>query len=227
MGTVVQLFVDVAQVALGLTPFSMVAWTYVTVLLLATGPAFAHVAPRVIDPPARMLAVDPVRIVRWMPLSVLTMFAATLALFITVIGALLVPMLAIALVLVGFLAVSRLVGELLLVRLGVAAPGAALASAVGIVALRVVRLVPYLGAPVQSLIGWAGFAAAAACAVRGAWSWHKRRLPDVVQFRGETLVEWYPDGDPADGRPSIGTGRPVLENVRGDEDRQPRPDDSH
>jgi hypothetical protein len=36
-------------------------------------------------------------------------------------------------------------------------------------------------------------------------------MPDIVQFRGETLVEWYPDGDPI-ARPVTweGEGKPVI-----------------
>jgi hypothetical protein len=214
----VQLVVDVLRVALGLTDFSWLLWAYVTVLLLLVGPVFAHVAPRVVDPPARMLATDPVRVVIWMPLSVLGAFVLTILLVITIFGAMLMPILALLAGMVGYLALAQLLGT----RIVATAP-AWLATALGIVVLRAVRLVPFVGAAAHSLLVWIGFAAASCLAVRMAWSWHRRRMPDVVQFRGETLVEWYPDGDPADGRPSIGTGRPVLENVRGDEDRLPPP----
>jgi hypothetical protein len=212
-----QLVVDVLRVALGLTPFSWLLWAYVSVLLLLVGPLFAHVAPRVVDPPARMLATDPVRVVLWMPLSVLGAFVLTILLVITIFGAMLMPIIAILAGMVGYLALAQLIGG----RIAAAAP-AWLATALGIVVLRAVRLVPFVGAAAHSLLVWIGFAAASCLAVRMARAWHRRRMPDVVQFRGEMLVEWYPDGDPADGRPSIGTGRPVLENVRGDEDRLPR-----
>lgn len=224
MSTFAQLAVDFMRIALGLTEFSWLLWAYVSVLLLVVGPVFAQVAPQVVDPPARLLATDPVRVVLWMPISTIGAFLLTIVLVITIFGAMLMPIAAILVGMAGYLALARLLGELGLARVGVAAAPPWLAAAAGIVAMRLVRLVPFVGAAAHSLLAWIGFAAASCIAVRAARAWHKRRLPDEVQFRGETLVEWYPDGDPADGRPSIGTGRPVLDNVRGDEDRQRRAD---
>jgi hypothetical protein len=156
-----------------------------------------------------------------MPISVIGSFLLTFVLLLTIFGAMLMPILAILVGMAGYLALARLFGETAVLKLGGAATPPWLAAAIGIFLLRLVRLVPIVGAPAHSLLIWIGFAAASCATVRMAWSWHKRRLPDAVQFRGETLVEWYPDGDPVDGRPAPGTGRPVLENVRGDEDRAP------
>jgi len=223
MGVLVELFVDIGRIALGLTPFSFLLWAYVSVVLLLVGPVFVQVAPKVIDPPARLIATDPVRVTIWMPLSLLGSFALTVALIITIFGAMLMPIIAILVGMAGYLALARLVGEQVGRRAGVAEVPPWAAAAIGIVLLRLVRLVPIVGAAGHSLLVWVGFAAAACTTVRLAWSWHRRRMPDVVQFRGETLIEWYPDGDPADGRPAPGTGRPVLDNVRGDErDERPR-----
>lgn len=219
MGVIAKLFLDVGEVALGLTPFSWLLWGYVTVLLLVVGPVFTHVAPQVVDPPARLLATDPVRVVLWMPLSIIGTLACTFLLIITVFGAMLLPIAALLVAMAGYLSLARLLGEVLARRLGVAAPPAFAASALGIVAMRLVSAVPVVGTALHSLLAWIGFAAASCISVRAAVQWYRRRLPDEVQFRGETLVEWYPDGDPADGRPSTGSGRPVLDNVRGDEDR--------
>jgi hypothetical protein len=220
MGAIVELFVDLAQVALGLTPFSWLVWAYVTILLLVVGPVFVQVAPRLVDPPARLLATDPLRVAVWMPLSLLAAFLATVLLFITIFGAMLAPIGAIALLGAGYLGIARLLGERLLTPLGPASAQPWLAALAGIVVLRLVRLVPYVGAPAQALVGWVAFAAATCVAVRAGRQWWRRRLPDRVQFRGETLVEWYPDGDP-EGGPSVGTGRPVLDNVRGEERDRP------
>jgi hypothetical protein len=219
---VAELFVDLGRIALGLTTFSWALWAYVSVLFLIVGPTFVQVAPKVIDPPATLLATDPVRVVIWMPISVIGSFMLTLFLLITIFGAMLMPILAILVGMAGYLALSRLIGERIGNALGMAEVAPWLASALGIVVLRLVRLVPILGAPAHSLLAWIGFAAASCATVTMARSWYRRRLPDEEQFRGEMLVEWYPDGDPADGRPSIGTGRPVLDNVRGDEDRAPK-----
>lgn len=219
MGVFVELFADLGRIALGLTQFSWLLWAYVTLLLLVVGPAFVQVAPRVVDPPARLIATDPLRVAVWLPLSFLALFATTIALFITIFGAMLMPIVAIMLGMAGYLALSRLIGERVGAWLGIAAPPPWLAAFVGIALLRVLRLTPFVGAAAHSLAAWVGFAAATCITVRSLYQWHRRRMPDVVQFRGETLVEWYPDGDP-EGGPSVGTGRPVLDNVRGDEDRE-------
>ncbi|MCB0879399.1 MAG: hypothetical protein KDC46_10545 [Thermoleophilia bacterium] len=219
MGVFVELFVDLGRIALGLTAFSWLAWAYVTVLLLVVGPVFVQVAPKVVDPPARLLATDPLRVALWLPLSLAVLVFATIALMITIFGAVLAPIGAIMLGLAGYLSVSRLLGERAMAPLLRADVPPWLASLVGILLLRLLRLVPIVGALTHSLVAWVGFAAATCIAVRMARQWWRRRLPDAVQFQGETLVEWYPDGDPHDGRPSTGTGRPVLDNIRGDEDR--------
>lgn len=219
MGVVVELFVALGRIALGLTPFSLLLWGYVTVLLLVVGPVFTQVAPKVVDPPARLMATDPVRVTLWMPLSFMVLVGGTVALLITIFGALLMPLVAILVGIAGYLAFARLLGERVAGAAGMQAPAPWLASVVGIVLLRLLRLVPVVGAAAHSLVAWVGFAAATCIVVGAAWSWHRRRMPDRVQFRGETLIEWYPDGDPVDGRPAPGTGRPVLDNVRGDEDR--------
>lgn len=224
MGVIFGMFVDAAQVALGLTTFSWLAWAYVTVLLLVVGPTFVQVAPKVVDPPARLIATDPMRVAVWMPLSIGLFAGATIVLMITIFGAVLAPIGAAMLGMAGYLAISRLLGERLLAPLARGAVAPWLASLAGIAVLRVVRLVPYVGAPAQSLVLWVGMAATTCIAVRMGRQWWRRRLPDEVQFRGETLVEWYPDGDPTDGRPSVGSGRPVLDNVRGNE-RASRDDD--
>jgi hypothetical protein len=219
MGVIVELFVDAGRVALGLTAFSWLLWAYVSALLLVVGPVFVQVAPKVVDPPARLVATDPLRVAMWMPLSILVLFAATVLLFITVFGAVLAPLLALLLCMAGYLAISRLLGERILhaVLGGDVPPWAA--AMVGIALLRLLRIVPVVGGAAHSLVAWVGLAAATCAAWRMTRQHWRRRLPDRVQFRGETLVEWYPDGDPVDGVPSVGTGRPVLDNVRGDEDR--------
>lgn len=223
MGVFVELFVQMGEVALGLTPFSWLLWAYVSVLLLVVGPVFAQVAPEIVDPPARLIATDPVRVTIWMPLSVLLLFFGTIALVITIFGAMLMPIVAVLVGMAGYLAIARLIGERIGSTLGIAAVPPWLAALLGIAALRALRLVPIVGAAAHSLVAWIGFAAATCITVVLAKQWYRRRMPDARQFRGETLVEWYPDGDPVEG-PSVGTGRPVLGNVRGDEDRAPKRD---
>lgn len=226
MGVIAELLVDSGRVALGLTPFSLLLWAYVSIILLLVGPAFVQVAPQIVDPPARLLATDPVRVVIWMPLSLLALISLTALLLITIFGALLMPIVALLVAMAGYLALARLVGEQAGHALGLPQVAPWLAAAIGIAAFRLVRLVPYAGAPAHTLIVWIGCAAASCAFWRAARAWYRRRLPDETQFRGETLVEWYPDGDPIDGKPSIGTGRPVLDNVRGEEDRASTSEDA-
>lgn len=219
-----QLAGEVLRLALGIgTPFSWLAWAYVSVILLVVAPLFAQVAPKVVDPPAVLLGSEPVVVGQWVGLSIVTTFGAILFFVITIIGApaglVIVPTWIVLATLAGYIAIARLGGEQLLVRWGVTAPAPWAATAIGIVVLRLVRAVPFVGAAAHSLVCLTGYAAVCAVSWRLARSWHRRRMPDAEQFRGETLVEWYPDGDPEDGAPSVGTGRPVLGNVRGDEDR--------
>jgi hypothetical protein len=219
-----ELAAEVLRLSLGIgTPFSWLAWAYVSVILLVVGPVFAQVAPKVVDPPAVLLGSDPVVVGRWVGLSIFATFAALAFFVITIIGApaglVIVPSWLVLATMAGYIALARLVGELLLVRWSVAAPPPWAATAIGIVAFRLVRAVPFVGAAAHSLLCVTGYAAVCAVTWRLARSWHRRRMPDAEQFRGETLVEWYPDGDPEDGAPSVGSGRPVLGNIRGDEDR--------
>jgi hypothetical protein len=218
-----QLIVDVLRVAFGVgIDFSFIAWAYVSAILLLVGPLFAQIAPRVIEPPARVLASEPRVVAWWLPLSWLATFGVVLFLAITIVGipaAMLVPLIVIVLALGGYVALARLTGERLAVQLGAkTVPPVWLATLIGITLFRLIRLVPFVGAAAHSLIAWISYAAVCLVLYRAARSWHARRMPDAQQFAGETLIEWYPEGDPVDG-PRVGTGRPVIGNIRGDEDR--------
>ncbi|MCW2955552.1 MAG: hypothetical protein JWO69_421, partial [Thermoleophilia bacterium] len=208
MGSLVQ---DVFRIALGYrVGFSLPFWAFVTGMLLMVGPLIVQVGPRFVDPPARFIAARPDRVGLWMPLSLVATLATVFFLFVTVLAAplaIFVPIVAIFVGGIGYLATARLVGERLFAKVGVVvAPG--VAALIGIILFRLVRLVPYVGAAAHTFIAWVGYAAMCAIIWAGAMSWYRRRMPDARQFEGETLVEWYPDGDPDDGRPSIGTGRP-------------------
>jgi hypothetical protein len=70
----------------------------------------------------------------------------------------------------------------------------AVAAPIGVFVLRLPRLLPYVGALLESLIDW--FAFAAACAVL--WdlsvSWYRRRMDDDEQFDNSQLIEWDEQG---------------------------------
>jgi len=220
---------DVVRVALGIrVEFHMVAWIYVTVLALVLGPVFAQVGPRWIDPPATLLATKPQKVAMWMPLSLLLTFAVIFAFAISIVGApaaFLVPIAGLMATFIGYIALARLLGARIVSRVAGSEPAPYLAALVGIVVFRLVRLVPIVGAFAHSMLCWVSYAAVIAIFWSIAINWHRRRMPESKQFRGETLVEWYPDGDPIDGKPAFGTGRPVVGNIRGEEDRAPRRDD--
>jgi hypothetical protein len=228
MGTVNDLLQDVLRLMLGIgVDFHPLVWALVTLLLLLVGPLLVTVSPRVIDPAAVLMATQPNRVAAWVGGSLAATFGVVLFLAITIVGApaaFLVPVWVLLATLAGLFAFAQLAGDRALRAMSVAAPPPWAAAAVGLILFRLVRLVPLIGAPAFSIICWIGYAAVCALAWDRARSWHRRRMPDAQQFAGETLVEWYPEGDPDDGKPSIGTGAPVVGNVRGDEDDARRRD---
>ncbi|MCW2973122.1 MAG: hypothetical protein JWN72_1395 [Thermoleophilia bacterium] len=213
---------DVLDLMLGVgVPFRPLVWLLVTLVFLLVGPFVVTVSPRLMDPPGVLLAARPERVAAWLGGSLLMTFAAIFFLAITIVGApavFLVPVYVTLATIGGFFAFARVVGHGLLRRYAsIDSPVAWQSVLVGIVVLRLTRVLPFVGAAAFSLVLWIGFAAMSAVAWDRLRSWHRRRMPDKRQFQGETLVEWYPAGDPADGRPSVGTGTPVVGNVRGDE----------
>lgn len=218
----ISLLKDVLNLMLGIgVPFRPLVWALVTLVLLLVGPLVVTVSPRVMDPPGVLLAARPERVAAWLGGSLLMVFGTIFFLAITIVGfagIVLVPVFVALGVIGGFFAFARVVGHTLLRRYAsIDSPVAWMSVILGIVVLRLVRVVPFIGAAAFSLVLWIGFAAMCAVAWEQLRSWHRRRMPDKQQFRGETLVEWYPEGDPVSGRPSVGTGTPVVGNIRGDE----------
>lgn len=214
---------DILRLALGVgVPFSWTLWLAVSALWLLVGPPLALVAPRVIDPIAAQVVARPERVALWMPGSIVATFGVIFGLALTIVGIPLTVLVVAAIPLLlaaGYLAVALVLGDVASRRLWRPLPAWA-AALLGLALLRLLRALPLIGAAAQSVVLWVGYASAAALLWAAVRSWHRRRMPDVEQFAGETLVEWYPDGDPADGRPAVGTGRPVVGNLRGEEDRR-------
>lgn len=228
MGSLVS---DVTRALLGLgTDLSLIAWGFVTVLLVAIGPMLVHVGPRVFGPPARLAAAEPTRVTGWSFAFVLSLtVSALLAMALAIVAApvlLLLLTWALGAGFVGYFAMAWLLGDRIAAWSGAAqAPPPWLAALLGLVVIRLVRLVPFVGGLLHAVVILAGCGAVTAVTWRLALAWHRRRMPDAQQFAGEVLVEWYPDGDPEDGRPAVQTGRPVVGNIRGEEDRVQREDD--
>lgn len=189
-----QLAHDMALFAVGrLYEFSLLSWLGMTVLLALIGPVMAAVAQPVLDPVAVVVALRPGRAVAWMLLSTVLLPTVLLGLVLTWVG---VPLAVIVLFGaamlggVGYLAVALIWGDRLVRAVGAsAAPWASML--VGVVALRLLRLIPFVGAGIHSLVVWIGFGAAVAVSWDVARSWHRRRLPDNVQFANEDLIEWH------------------------------------
>lgn len=178
--------------------FSVAIWLGMTFMLLLLGCTLAAVAPRLLDPVAVEVALRPERVLMWIPISVLGL-AVVLTLFAaSIIGIPVAALLGVAapfVGIIGYLAAALILGD----RIGHAygrelAPW--IAVAVGVVAFRLVRALPFVGAPLHSVIGLFGFAAVSAVAWDLARSWHARRMPDVEQFQGEQLIEWNPQDAP-------------------------------
>lgn len=186
-------FGDLAQLVAGqLTQFSFAIWAAVTLLLLLVAPLLAVVARRVIDPVAVVVGLQPRRIGVWLPGTVIG-GPLVIGLFaVSVVGVPIAVLLLFAAALVagiGYLAVAIVLGDRV-ARMAGRPVEPWLAMVLGVLLLRALRLVPILGGPVHAIVLLIGLAAGTAVCADLAWSWHRRRLPDEVQFAGEDLIEW-------------------------------------
>lgn len=216
---------DITKALIGTSSqFSIIVWFFVTTLIVFIGPFLVQVAPTIYTPVARSIAVQPEKVMAWSVSFIAVVCVALLIAMATAIFA--APLLVILFMwilcagFVGYFATAYLLGEKLLIKLELSnTPKPWMATAVGLLVVRLVRLIPFIGGPIHAIFVLAGFGAASAMSWKVFLSWHKRRMPDAKQFDGETLIEWYPDGDPQDGKPAINTGRPIIGNLRGDEDK--------
>lgn len=193
------LFLTLLQFAAGtLWGFSFSVWAGVTAVLLLAGTMLAAAVPQVLDPIAVEVALRPRRVALWAPITLVVLPAATVALVLTIIGAPLAILLLFGALVggaLGYLGAGLILGDRVLTRAGYVAPPW-LACIVGVLLLRLVRLVPVIGGALHLIVALFALAAAAVIARDLAWSWHLRRLPDDVQFRDEGIIEWDPDTGP-------------------------------
>lgn len=186
---------DVLGFALGqLVPFSWVAWLLLTLLLAGIGAALVGAVPRLFEPIAVEVALRPGRIAWWLIISALGVPLLLAFLILTIVGAPFSVVIAFALLLggvIGYLSVAYLAGDRISRALGRELPGWQ-AVVVGVLAFRIIRLIPIIGAPAHSMIAWVAFAATCAIGWDLVRSWWRRRLPDNVQFRDEDIIEWNP-----------------------------------
>lgn len=178
--------------------FSVAAWAGMSALLLVAAPIVVRVSAPLIEPIAVDMAVHPARVARWMLLGPVGAALVTVMLVATIVGAPLAIIFLFAAVLAGgagYVALCLVAGHQLMRMSGHQLPDWQ-SVIVGVLIARLVRLLPLVGGPLHGIIVWAGFAAAAALSWDAALSWHRRRLPDRMQFPDEEIIEWHPPEQP-------------------------------
>ncbi len=190
---------DVMSFAAGTaTQFSLSIWLFMTLLLVGVGVVMILALPQLFEPIAVEIALRPGRVAAWIPISIIVVPFVLALLMATIVAA---PLSVVAVFILavwtvcGYLSLAYVVGD----RMARAAGRDVqpfIALIIGLVAIRLLRVIPIVGAIAHSIVVL--IALAATCAV--GWdmlrSWHKRRLPDHVQFRDENLTEWLPDDAP-------------------------------
>ena len=182
--------------------FSISIWAGMSFVLLLMAGTLAAVAPRLLDPIAVEIARRPRRVALWIPMAVIGVLASTALFAASWIGIPIAVLLVLATPMVGgigYLAAGLIVGDRA-ARLAGHDLEPWQAALLGVGIFRIVRLVPEIGATLHSLIFCVGLGAASAVLFDVCRSWHRRRMPDAEQFKGENLIEWYPP-DPPDGAP--------------------------
>jgi hypothetical protein len=177
---------------LGLGEFVFAFWLLATCSLLVLVPLAVVATGPLVDPVAVLVALSPSRAAR---MALLAIAASALAFFLLVASwfgtplAIALAVVAVVVFLYGYAGVCVAIGDRALRSVGIDAP-MWLASIVGVVVLRVLRLVPVVGGIAHAAVAFIGFGAASAALTDKAVSWHRRRLPDEEQFAGERITEW-------------------------------------
>lgn len=175
--------------------FHLSIWLAVTATFMLATVVAVGVGRRVVDPVVLVIAASPLRVAKWMILSLVIYPVAFVFLVYTWVGIPLAVVVACTtpfLAALGYVALAFVVGDRLARGAGRRLPPVA-AALLGVLLLRCVRLVPFhLGAMANSLIMLFAFAAVTALGWDLSRSWYRRRLPDEVQFEGEDLIEWHP-----------------------------------
>lgn len=177
---------------------SLAAWLVVTAVLCAIAAGLTTVGERLTTPISVELALHPVRVAAWMPLSLIAIPLTMAALALTIVGAGLAVIILLALpllVTVGYCALAELIGADLLARRGRSAAPPQLAAVTGVVLIRLLKLVPVVGPVAHSLVVWIALGAVCVVLRDVAASAYHRRLPDEVQFEGDGVVEWTDDSN--------------------------------
>lgn len=190
-----ELLRDVVSFATGTaTGFSFAVWLFVTVLVGSVGAVMILALPRMFEPIAIELALRPARVAAWMPISMIVVPLLLALMMATIVGAPFSVIAAFALAIgtvIGYTSLAYVTGDRIGRAIGKELPAYA-AFLSGLCCLRAIRLIPFLGGTLHSIVVWIALAGACAVGWDMIYSWHKRRLPDDVQFRNEQLTEWNP-----------------------------------
>ena len=168
------------------TPFaglSLIGWAGSTVLLVLLGLLVAAVLPRQTRASEERIAGHFWSSLGWGALTALVIVPLiTLALVVTIIGILVaIPWVfaAVAVFLFGYLAFGAFFGRSLLRLVGYRGDSLMLAVTVGVIASQLVRLIPYVGAPIVAVMWMIGGGGAIAAFFVWRRSTARRRRPDA------------------------------------------------
>ncbi len=193
-----ELLRDVVSFATGTaTGFSFSVWLFITLLVGGVGSVVLIALPRMFEPIAIELALRPGRILAWLPISIIGVPLLLALLMATIVGAPFSVVAAFAIAIgtvIGYVSLAYVTGDRMARAAGRELPPYA-AFILGLACLRIVRLIPFVGGTLHSILVWIAMAGACAVGWDMIYSWHKRRLPDDVQFRNEQLTEWNPPAD--------------------------------
>ena len=169
------------------TPFaglSLIGWAGSTVLLVLLGLLVAAVLPRQTRASEERIAGHFWSSLGWGALTALVIVPLiTLALIVTIIGILVaIPWVfaAVALFLFGYLAFGAFFGRSLLRLVGYRGDSLMLAVTVGVIASQLVRLIPYVGAPIVAVMWMIGGGGA----IAAFFVWRRSRRAGAVPTQG-------------------------------------------
>lgn len=162
----------VAPVSHALGTLSLIIWGALTILFVLLAVVLAALAPRQLTAVGRRITRRPLPTIGWGLLIALVIVpVVTLLLVASIIGLLaLIPwgIVVLAVYAVGAVGIAALLGEALVHRLG-GHMGLVLASLIGVVIIRLVELIPFVGPVVSGLLAILAFGAAA----MAFWDWRR------------------------------------------------------
>jgi hypothetical protein len=162
----------VTPVSHALGTLSLIIWGALTILYVLLAVALAALAPRQLAAVGRRITARPLPTFGWgLLVAIVIVPVVSVLLVASIIGLLaIVPwgIIVVAVYVVGTVAIAALVGETLTRRLG-GRVGLVLATLIGVVVVRLVELIPFVGSVVSGLLAILAFGAAA----MAFWDWRR------------------------------------------------------